>query len=164
MGLRHIPASGGRTPLGVKVSAGPARVEVRRSSQEITAHAGLVLVRELAARLGLRELLDRLTVKRRRRGFSPAQAAMAIVETLVAGGDCLDDSRLLRGDRAQQRLRGHPLPDPTTLGRFLRRFNIGHIAQLNWVLDALFERVHPLAERGAVVTLDVDASYVETHG
>jgi Transposase DDE domain group 1 len=116
--------------LGVKVTAGPARVEVRRSSQEITAHAGLVLVRELAARLGVGELLDRLTVKRRRRGFSPAQAVMAIVETLVAGGDCLDDSRLLRADRAQERLRGHALPEATTLGRFLRRFNIGHIAQL----------------------------------
>lgn len=150
--------------MGVKVTRGAARVEVRRSSQEITAHAGLVLVRELAARLGLQGLLDGLTVKRRRRGFSPAQAVLAIVETLVAGGDCLEDSRLLGADGAQERLRGHGLPDPTTLGRFLRRFNIGHIAQLNLVLDALFERVHPLVERGGEVTLDIDASYVETHG
>jgi hypothetical protein len=150
--------------LKVKVTAGPARVEVRRSSQEITAHAGLVLVRELAARLGLGELLGRLTVKRRRRGFSPAQAVMGIVETLVAGGDCLDDSRLLRADHAQQRLRGHGLPEATTLGRFLRRFNIGHLAQLNLVLDALFARVQPLVARGGTVTLDIDASYVETHG
>jgi hypothetical protein len=150
--------------LKVKVTAGPARVEVVRSSQEITAHSGLVLVRELAARLGVCELLERLTVKRRRRGFSPAQAVMAIVETLTAGGDCLEDSRLLRADKAQERLRGHALPDPTTLGRFLRRFNIGHIAQLNLALDALFVRVHPLVNRGAEVTLDIDASYVETHG
>jgi hypothetical protein len=150
--------------LTVKVTAGPARVEVVRSSQEITAHAGLVLVRGLAAKLGVYELLDRITVKRRRRGFSPSQAVMAIVETLAAGGDCLDDSRLLRADRAQQRLRGHALPDPTTLGRFLRRFNIGHIAQLNRALDALFERAQPLLERGEEVTLDIDASYVETHG
>jgi hypothetical protein len=150
--------------LEAKVTAGSARVQVVRSSQEITAHSGLVLVRELAARLGVGELLDRLTVKRRRRGFSPAQAVMAIVETLAAGGDCLEDSRLLRSDPAQERLRGHGLPDPTTLGRFLRRFNIGHIAQLNLALDALFARVHPLVERGGVVTLDIDASYVETHG
>jgi hypothetical protein len=150
--------------LKVKVTAGPARVEVRRSSQEVTAHAGLVLVRELAARLGVGELLDRLTVKRRRRGFSPGQAVMAIVETLAAGGDCLDDSKLVRADRAQERLRGHALPEATTLGRFLRRFNIGHIGQLNLVLDALFERVHPLLERGDQITLDIDASYVETHG
>jgi hypothetical protein len=148
----------------VKVTAGPARVEVVRSSQGITAHSGLVLVRELAVRLGVCELLDRLTVKRRRRGFSPAQAVMAIVETLAAGGNCLEDSKLLRADSAQERLRGHALPDPTTLGRFLRRFNIGHIAQLNLALDALFARVHPLVERGGEVTLDIDASYVETHG
>ena len=146
--------------MGVKVTAGPARVEVRRSGQEMTAHAGLVLVRELAARLGVGELLDRLTVKRRRRGFSPAQAVMAIVDTLAAGGDCLEDSKLLRGDRAQERLRGHGLPE----GRFLRRFNIGYIAQLNLALDRLFARVHPLVERGRAVTLDIDASLIETHG
>lgn len=150
--------------MKVKLSAGPARVEVRRSSQEITGHAGLVLVRELAAQLGVQELLDRLTVKRRRRGFSPAQAATAIVETLAAGGDCLEDSKLLRADLAQEHLRGHALPDATTLGRFLRRFNIGHIAQLNLALDALFECVQPLVGRGEEVTLDIDASLIETHG
>jgi Transposase DDE domain group 1 len=149
--------------LRVKVTAVPERIQVRRSSQEITAHAGLVLVRELAARLGVHELLDRLTVKRRRRGYRPAQAALAICETLVAGGERLDDARLLQADSAQERLRGHALPDPTTLGRFLRRFNLGHLAQLNKLLDELFGRVQPLVGRSGSVTLDVDATYIETH-
>ncbi len=86
------------------------------------------------------------------------------METLAAGGDCLEDSKLLRGDRAQERLRGHALPEATTLGRFLDRFNIGHIAQLNLALDAFFERVHPLVARGEEVTLEIDASLIETHG
>jgi hypothetical protein len=34
-------------------------VQVAASSQQITAHAGFVLVRELAAQLGVGELLDR---------------------------------------------------------------------------------------------------------
>jgi len=130
----------------------------------ITAHAGLVLVRELASRLGLAGLLDRVTVKERRRGYSPAQAILALCETLIAGGECLDDVALLRGDRAQELLRGHGLPDPTTLGRFLRRFTLGHLGQLNRALERLFARVHPLIGRGGAVTLDLDASYVATHG
>jgi Transposase DDE domain group 1 len=150
--------------LRVKVTAAPERIQVERSSQEITAHSGLVLIRELTARLGVAALLDRLTVKRRKRGYSPAQAALAICETLIAGGDCLDDAKLLRADAAQERLRGHGLPDATTLGRFLRRFNIGHIAQLNRALDALFARVHPHLDRSDEITLDIDASYIETHG
>ena len=138
-------------------------MRIAASSQQITAHAGLVLVRELAARLGVGELLDCVTVKKRRRGYSPAQAILALCETLIAGGECLDDVALLRGDSAQELLRGHGLPEPTTLGRFLRRFSLGHIGQLNRALEELFARVHPLVGR-ETVTLDLDATYVEHHG
>jgi len=129
----------------------------------MTAHAGLVLVRELAGALGVAELVDRVTVKQRARGYSPGQQALALCETLIAGGECLDDAALLRADAAQTQLRGHSVPDPTTLGRFLASFNLGHLCQLNRALDALFARVHPLLER-ETVTLDLDATLVEHHG
>ena len=70
---------------------------------------------------------------------------------------------LLRGDSAQELLRGHGLPEATTLGRFLRRFSLGHIGQLNRALEELFARVHPLLDR-ETVTLDLDATYIEHHG
>jgi Transposase DDE domain group 1 len=149
--------------LKVKVTERPALVRVAASSQQITGHAGLVLVRELWDRLGLSALLDALTVKRRRRGYSPAQTMLALVETLIAGGECLDDAALLRADSGQQQLRGHAVPDPTTLGRFLARFNLGHIAQLNRALEQLFARIHPLVGREQV-TLDLDSTLVEHHG
>ncbi len=149
--------------MKVKVTERSALVQVAASSQRMTAHAGLVLVRELADRLGVGELVDRVTVKKRQRGYSPAQAILALCETLIAGGECLDDVALLRADSAQELLRGHGLPEPTTLGRFLRRFTLGHIAQLNRALDELFARVGPLVGR-ETVTLDLDASYVEHHG
>jgi hypothetical protein len=138
-------------------------VRVAASTQQITALGGLVLVRELADRLGLSALLDAVTVKKRRRGYSPAQVVLALCETLIAGGESLDDVALLRADCAQATLRGRGLPDPTTVGRFLRRFTLGHIGQLNRALDRLFVRVHPLLGREQV-TLDLDASYVEHHG
>jgi hypothetical protein len=147
----------------MKLAGRSALVQVAPSSQQITAHAGLVLVRELAEALGLPELLDRITVKRRRRGYSPAQAILALCETLIAGGECLDDLALLRADAAQEQLRGHGLPDPTTLGRFLARFTLGHVAQLNRALDGLFARVHHLLERERL-TLDLDSTLVEHHG
>jgi hypothetical protein len=149
--------------LKVKVAGRSALVQVVPSTQQITAHAGLVLVRELAAALGLPELLDQVTVKKRRRGYSPSQQALALCETLIAGGECLDDAALLRADSAQEQLRGHAVPDPTTLGRFLASFNLGHIGQLNRALDQLFARVHPLVEREQV-TLDLDATLIEHHG
>jgi hypothetical protein len=149
--------------LKVKLAGRSELVQIAPSTQQITAHAGLVLVRELAATLGLPELLDRVTVKKRRRGYSPSQQALALCEMLIAGGECLDDAALLRADAAQQQLRGHAVPDPTTLGRFLASFNLGHVCQLNRALDGLFARVDPLLDREAV-TLDLDATLVEHHG
>ena len=149
--------------MRVKVTERSALVQVVASGQQITAHSGLVFVRELAARLGVGELLDRVAVKRRRRGYRPSQVILGLCETLIAGGECLDDIALLRGDSAQQLLRGHGLPEPTTLGRFLRRFSLGHLGQLNRALDEVFARVHPLLER-ETVTLDLDATYIELHG
>jgi len=161
--LRDIPASDREALLRVKVTERSALVQVAASTQQLTSHAGLVLVRELADRLGVGELLDRLTVKKRQRGYSSAQAILGLCETLIVGGECLDDVALLRADSAQERLRGHGLPEPTTLGRFLRRFSLGHIGQLNRALEELFARVHPLLDR-ETVTLDLDATYVEHHG
>src|SRR5712691_12483315 len=135
--LSDIPASDREALLKVKVTERSALVQVVASTQQLTSHAGLVLVRELAERLGVGELLDRVTVKKRRRGYSPAQAILGLCETLIAGGDCLDDIALLRGDSAQELLRGHAVPDPTTLGRFLASFSLGHICQLNRCLDEL---------------------------
>lgn len=150
--------------MKVKLAGRSALVQIAPSMQQLTAHAGLVLVRELAERLGLRQLLDQITVKERRRGYTPAQAILALCETLIVGGESLDDVELLRGDGAQEALRGHGLPEATTLGRFLRRFTLGHLGQLNRALDRLFERVSPLLARGELVTLDLDSTYVEHHG
>ena len=149
--------------MRVKLAGQSALVQIAPSTQQMTAHAGLVLVRELAGALGVAELLDRGTVKKRARGYSPAQQALALCETLIAGGECLDDAALLRADAAQEQLRGHAVPDPTTLGRFLASFNLGHIRQLERALDELFARAHPLLER-ETVTLDLDATLVEHHG
>jgi hypothetical protein len=149
--------------LMVKVAGRSALVQVAPSSQQITSNAGLVLVRELAEQLGVRGLLDEITVKKRKRGYTPGQQVVALCETLIAGGECLDDAALLRADAAQERLRGHPVPDPTTLGRFLASFNLGHIGQLNRSLDRLFARVDPLVGREQA-TLDLDSTLVEHHG
>jgi len=149
--------------LRVKVAGRSALVQIVPSTQLMTAHAGLVLVRELSGALGLGELLDQVTVKKRSRGYAPSQQALALCEMLIAGGECLDDAALLRADAAQQQLRGHAVPDPTTLGRFLASFNLGHVCQLNRALDELFARVDPLLGRERV-TLDLDATLVEHHG
>lgn len=79
-------------------------------------------------------------MKRRARGYSASQQLLALCETLIAGVGCLDDAAVLRVDGAQEQLRDYPVPDPTTLGRFLASFNFGHLRQLDRSLDTLFTR------------------------
>ena len=64
----------------MKLAGRSALVQIVASSQQMTAHAGLVLVRELAGALGVAELLDQVTVKKRARGYSPAQQLLALCE------------------------------------------------------------------------------------
>jgi hypothetical protein len=76
----------------------------------------------------------------------------------VPGRRCAAARRLGPGAAARARR-----PDPTTLGRFLASFSLGHICQLNRCLDELFARVLPLLDREQV-TLDLDSTLVEHHG
>lgn len=97
-----------------------------------SSHAGLLLVKEFVDRLGVGETLDaELSVKQRQRGYSEAEAVMGLVYNLIAGGDCLTDLEVLRGDPGTRDLIG--LKDviaPTTAGEHLRKFHIGSIHDL----------------------------------
>jgi hypothetical protein len=80
-----------------------------------------VLVPELVERLGLPALLDEITVTQRRRAATPpAQVILALCETLIAGASARRSRTPARRLR-QEQLRGHLVPGPTTLGRFLAR-------------------------------------------
>jgi hypothetical protein len=51
--LRHIQPGDREALLKVKLAGRSALVQIGSSSQQMTAHAGLVLLRELAASLGV---------------------------------------------------------------------------------------------------------------
>ena len=60
---------------------------------------------------------------KRRRGFTPAQKLEALVTLLAAGGDRLEDVRILSEDPGLERLLGEALPSPDALLDFLGQFH-----------------------------------------
>ena len=91
----------------------------------LTAHAGLALVGELVARIGLVEGIDaRLGhLKARRRGLSPGQFVVSMAESVLAGGSHLSDVERLRADEAGASLRAVASPPaPSTAGQLFGRF------------------------------------------
>ena len=75
--------------------------------ERLTSHAGVVMIKELADRLGVEQLLtEALSVKTRARGYSEGQAIGGLVYNLLLGGTCLSDLAVLRGDGGTQELLG----------------------------------------------------------
>ena len=64
-----------------------------------------------------------LPAPKRRRGFTPAQKLETLVTLLAAGGDRVEDVRVLSEDKGLERLLGGPLPSPDALLDFLGQFH-----------------------------------------
>jgi hypothetical protein len=147
----------------VRISRGAPKVQVSTTDRQITAHAGAVLLRATADAIGLGPAIEaQLHLKVRERGLSEAESILGIAEAVAAGAKCLDDLEVARADRVQEELRGFGVPPPQTAGRFLRRFCLGHIGQLNKALRNVLLRALSLVGCGEAVTLDFDSTYIRS--
>jgi hypothetical protein len=96
----------------------------RGEPEEVTARAGLPLVVETMRALGMDDLAQAaLPEPKRRRGFTPAQKLEALVTLLAAGGDRVEDVRILSEDQGLERLLGGRFPSPDALLDFLGQFH-----------------------------------------
>jgi Transposase DDE domain group 1 len=130
--------------------------------EQLTSHAGTVLLQDFAQRLGVERVLDEeLQVKKRERGYGEGHAISGLVYNLVLGGEHLSDLEVLRGDPGTQELVGvDTILAPTTAGEFLRKFDIGDTQDLQRVQLQLQERVRP-HQRATTCTIDLDSSIYE---
>jgi DDE family transposase len=130
--------------------------------EQLTSHAGTVLLHDFAQRLGVEQgLEEELQVKTRERGYSEGQAISGLVYNLILGGSHLSDREGLRGDPGTQELLGaETILAPTTAGEFLRKFDIGDVHDLHRVPLRLQQRVraHQQAPR---CTIALDSSISE---
>jgi hypothetical protein len=130
--------------------------------EQLTSHAGTVLVQDFAQRLGVERVLDEeLQVKVRERGYSEGQAISGLVYNLLLGGTHLSDLEVLRGDPGtQELLDAETILAPTTAGEFLRKFDIGAVQDLQRVHLRLQQRVR-VHQQTKSCTIDLDSSIYE---
>jgi hypothetical protein len=111
---------------------------------EITHYGGLVLAQQFVRRFGVAQRLDNaLRLFKRHAPYHESDHVLALAYTLYADGTCLEDQAVLQGSEAIRRIVGGcRIPDPTTAGDFLRRFQSAHdVAQLSGVVDETQEAV-----------------------
>lgn len=139
------------------------RLKVEKSSQTLTSFAGLPLLTELAHHSKLIRDLDNISGLWERHGrFQTSDYVMGLASTLIAGGERLDDMRLLREDPGLKQLAFPLLPASNSLGDFLRRFTHRTLWCLAQVNARVACRVLALGH-WPKITLDMDSSLVEAH-
>ena len=145
---------------------------------DVTARAGLVLVAEAARAVGLDAAVEEhLELRWRQSGYSEVDKLEAIVLLQSAGGDCIEDVRILSADQGFARILETELPSPDALHKFLASFHDAKklegrpeqgafIPEESDALRAL-GRVNTAVVRAAATstkaTLDLDATIIESH-
>ena len=86
---------------------------------------GIGIILQMVQSLGLTEEINsKLDLLKRHLPYHESDHILNIVFNILAGGTCLEDIELLRNNEPYiDALGAQIIPDPTTAGDFLRRFN-----------------------------------------
>jgi hypothetical protein len=163
----------------------PYVVETLKSSDSVTAWAGLPLVLETMIALGVgREVGKQIAIRERDRGYSEARKIESLVLLMASGGECIEDIERLRQDQGLCRLIGD-LAGADALRTFLYAFHddelieqaqarrgpdqVAYIPEENEALEGLgrvnvsFVRRFAAESHCKRATLDHDATIQESH-
>jgi hypothetical protein len=154
----------GRRPV---LSGGLSRYQM---SDRITATraGGVGAIHALVRRLGLPEAIDeKLHLLKRHQPYHESDHVLALAYNVLVGGTRLQDLDSVREDEALMTMLGaRRLPDPTTAGDFLRRFDERSIEKLQSLVNAVRVQVwrrQPKAFRTRAV-IDADGTVAGTTG
>jgi len=135
---------------------------------EAIACGGLGMLQTVVDVVGLREQIDgSLHLLRRHLPYHESDHVLSLAYNVLTGGCCLEDLEVRRSDEGfLNALGARRLPDPTTAGDFLRRFDSANVLTLMEAANrsrSSVWRVQPQAER-RLATLDIDGTITETTG
>lgn len=128
--------------------------------------AGLTLTDRLISQLQLGPLLDNCVDLGDHPGApNPGYKLLTIIQSLVAGGECIDDVDILRSG-STKRILSHSVAAPSTCGIHLRGYTFGHVRQLDKASGILLKRAWEAGAGpgDAPITVDVDSTITPVCG
>ncbi|HOO51139.1 MAG TPA: IS1380 family transposase [Alphaproteobacteria bacterium] len=149
------------------MTGGNIRYEVDGRRQGIGC-GGIGNIHQLALRSGLVAEIDRrLSLLKRHIPYHESDHVLNIAFNYLAGGSRLQDIELLRNDEAYLNALGAKIiPDPTTAGDFVRRFDQSDVVELMEIKNAVRSGIwkkQPASFRG-LATINVDGTISPTCG
>ncbi len=135
---------------------------------KVIAYGGLALAHKLLHRLGLPDAIDReLTLLKLHLPYHESDHVLTHTYNIFAGGTCIEDIASLQDSEAFRNLTGAcRVPDPTTAGDFLRRFDADSLGVMDNVLDEQRGRIWKMLPRRMRqrATVDLDSTLKPVYG
>ncbi len=101
-------------------------------------NAGLLPAAALAQRIGLGELIEE-RLRLAQHGASSGSKALTVIGSMLAGGDSIDDTSLLRAGAASELF--DATRAPSTIGSWLRAYKWSNVRELDAVSRELLARL-----------------------
>ena len=143
------------------------RVKVQQRGR-ITPYGGLSLAHDPAMRVGLdRDINRSIALLKINLPYFESDHILTHVYNQYVGGRCIEDiANLQHSDAVKHLLGACRIPDPTTAGDFLRRFDTNDLQQFQAVIDRAREKVWRRMPRSRKKkgTVDLDSTIKEVHG
>jgi len=129
---------------------------------------GIGIIQQLVQKIGLPALINsKLELLKRHLPYHESDHILNIVYNILSGGSCLEDIELRRNDEAYlDALGAKIIPDPTTAGDFLRRFDQKDIIILMDILNDIRRHIwfHQSLPFREVAILNIDGTITPTNG
>jgi hypothetical protein len=142
-----------------------SRVSTTFDERNLVPNAGLLPAAVLAQRLDVAGLVDR-RLRLASHGANSGAKALTVIGAMLAGGDSIDDTAVLRAGAAGVLFDGTRAP--STVGSWLRAHKWSNVRQLDAVSRELLARLWGCgagpADLTAPLTIDIDSTIVAVHG
>jgi hypothetical protein len=169
----------------------PYKYEEEKNEEGITSLAGLPLYLDMAHALGLPQSIERHLSLRRSQGWTDSQMVLSLMLLALAGGECVNDLKILEADKGFCRIleriepkvssprfrreKSRTVPSPSSAFRYLSSFRTDEMSRKG---NASIPRSNALSgftrinrdlvssfqgrRPSTTATLDMDATLVET--
>ena len=135
---------------------------------EAMGNGGIPAIHNLVIRLGLDEALnERVKLLKIHVPYHESDHILNMAYNVMSGGRCLEDIDRLRNDESYMNSLGaERIPDPTTAGDFLRRYDEKAIGEMQEVINETRKKVWRKQGEAFLAEgiIEADGTITETHG
>lgn len=139
-------------------------IRLKSSKKIITAKKGLPILSFFLDKIGLAKTINSMfPLPGSNRGYLASDYIYSLIMSIHGGGKSLEDTRMLRNDPGFKELTPNiNIPDPSSIGDWLRRFGTGYYENLNALNLSIFHK-NSTDLKTNHLTLDIDATVIKAN-